>query len=281
MCTFNPNSNACTLLETSEVITRNKFTLSCVGRECLSCCSPAVVTKADVSAHSKVRANTHRPDLISSNPWPTLLTTIPSLSLQSSTMDALKDYLAAVPPAQYCQLFFILSTSLVLLLCVLPDAARRTLLDYGARSPKTATKDVKADVKPAPATGLEGFVVGLTSYGQVPHSWFLHFYVLSVAWSAFWAWQFLSKGSAMGALARWQTTSADGSVDPGRVFVSWCLMALQGSRRLYESLYVSKPGSSPMWFVHWALGLVYYTAMGMSIWIEGSGMCDRYTMLAQ
>jgi 3-oxo-5-alpha-steroid 4-dehydrogenase 3 len=47
-------------------------------------------------------------------------------------------------------------------------------------------------------------------------------------------------------------------------------MALQGSRRLCESLFVFKPGSSPMWFIHWALGLAYYITISLAVWVEGS-----------
>lgn len=71
-------------------------------------------------------------------------------------------------------------------------------------------------------------------------------------------------------------TLQDGAQEPSmsleQVFVAWLFMALQGSRRLYESLCVSKPGSSPMWVVHWALGLGYYTAMSVAVWIDGSSM---------
>lgn len=218
-------------------------------------------------------------------------------SAQKPKMDIIETLagtVAAISPAQICQAFFLLSTCLVLSLYVLPEDARRTLLDYGARRPKAdltkadLTKDAAAkppaDSKPAgepPAGGLKSFLTNLTSYGQVPHSWFLHFYVVSVAWSAFWAWQYARGGGVMGTLAAMQDRAGEPSVELGRVFVAWCLMALQGSRRLYESLYVSKPGSSPMWFVHWALGLVYYTTMGISVWIEGSSKCniscDLYT----
>lgn len=46
---------------------------------------------------------------------------------------------------------------------------------------------------------------------------------------------------------------------------------MQGSRRLWECIAFSKPSSSRMWFVHWILGLGYYLAAGVAIWIEGSG----------
>jgi 3-oxo-5-alpha-steroid 4-dehydrogenase 3 len=55
-----------------------------------------------------------------------------------------------------------------------------------------------------------------------------------------------------------------------QIYIAWLLMALQGSRRLYESLFVFKPGSSPMWFIHWALGAAFYAVISLAVWIEGS-----------
>ncbi|KAF4121218.1 3-oxo-5-alpha-steroid 4-dehydrogenase 3 / polyprenol reductase [Geosmithia morbida] len=56
-----------------------------------------------------------------------------------------------------------------------------------------------------------------------------------------------------------------------QVYLGWGLMALQGTRRLYESLVVTKAGSSPMSSIHWLVGLVFYADMGLSVWIQGSG----------
>lgn len=57
----------------------------------------------------------------------------------------------------------------------------------------------------------------------------------------------------------------------GRAFLTWCMMALQGSRRLFECFAVVKAGRSSMWAVHWVLGLAFYTTMSVVVWIEGSG----------
>jgi 3-oxo-5-alpha-steroid 4-dehydrogenase 3 len=46
---------------------------------------------------------------------------------------------------------------------------------------------------------------------------------------------------------------------------------------LYESLFVTKAGSSPMFVLHWVLGLIYYTCNLMSVWVEGSGKLRRVT----
>lgn len=65
--------------------------------------------------------------------------------------------------------------------------------------------------------------------------------------------------------------SGEPSVELDRVFLAWLMMAAQGGRRLFECFWVVKPGRTPMWWVHWALGLGFYGLMGISVWVEGSG----------
>ncbi|PQE16092.1 3-oxo-5-alpha-steroid 4-dehydrogenase protein [Rutstroemia sp. NJR-2017a WRK4] len=54
-----------------------------------------------------------------------------------------------------------------------------------------------------------------------------------------------------------------------QVALAWTLMALQGGRRLYESLTLTKPSESKMWVGLWGIGIAYYIAIGVSVWIEG------------
>jgi 3-oxo-5-alpha-steroid 4-dehydrogenase 3 len=181
----------------------------------------------------------------------------------------LLDALSQLPPSQWCQTFFLLSASLIVVIQALPNNVRSALMNYGARRPQDAGQ---TQTQPQRGTdAIWALLTRLTDFGQVPHSWFLHFYVISVSLSAVWAWQYVQEGTLMKSLVELQATKGGPSMDLGQVYVAWVLMALQGTRRLYESLYVSKPGKSPMWFVHWALGLVYYTTMSISVWIEGSG----------
>ncbi|KAF7543533.1 hypothetical protein G7Z17_g10657 [Cylindrodendrum hubeiense] len=176
----------------------------------------------------------------------------------------------SLTPAQWCQTFFLLATSVIIVIQALPSQVRSAVMNYGARRPQDAER------KPEKSAGglgaLWGLLTKLTDIGQVPHSWFLHFYIVSVSCSAFWAWQYFQRGSLMREMAKLQDRAGGPSMELGQVYAAWLLMALQGSRRLYESLYVSKPGSSPMWVIHWALGLVYYTTMAVSVWVEGSSM---------
>jgi 3-oxo-5-alpha-steroid 4-dehydrogenase 3 len=86
---------------------------------------------------------------------------------------------------------------------------------------------------------------------QVPHNYFTHFYIVSVTCSLFWGWW----------LRLWDA--------PGQMQVVWALMLLQGVRRMLESHAYTSTSKSTMWFVHWLLGLVFYTGTNMAIWIEG------------
>ena len=112
---------------------------------------------------------------------------------------------------------------------------------------------------------------------QVPHSWFTHFYVVSVASSIFWAVQILLQGRALDMVLVWQQ---DASVEKeggpsgmgmtlDQITVMWVLMAMQGVRRLYESIAITKPSQSKMSLLHWVLGVGFYAAMGIAIWVEG------------
>ena len=184
---------------------------------------------------------------------------------------------AEASPAQQAQAFFVISSAFIFSIQFLPDDIRGILLDYGARRPKdgnppTGKQQPQTTASPALAK-LKAILAKLTDCTQVPHSWFRSFYVVSVGWTVFWLLQFLSKGKVMERIAMAQTSASGGKgMGLGQTYIVSALMAGQGARRLYESYYVAKMGKSPMWFVHWALGLAYYTAMGLSVWVEGSGM---------
>lgn len=106
---------------------------------------------------------------------------------------------------------------------------------------------------------------------QVPHSFFTHFYVVSVASSLFWLYQILGRTPLLVDIcAESQTKDASGSMSIDQTMLIWSLMAAQGVRRLAESILFLKPSSSKMWFVHWLLGILFYLAMGVAVWIEGA-----------
>ena len=88
----------------------------------------------------------------------------------------------------------------------------------------------------------------------------------------FWGVQFVSKGSILELICQ-----SAGNNDPkksmsvDRIALTWTLMSIQGVRRLLESSLLAKSSASKMWFVHWLLGIAFYLAMSVSIWIEGAG----------
>ncbi len=166
---------------------------------------------------------------------------------------------ATLKPAQVCQGFYILASAAILALSILPAHLRSALMDYGARQEDSEKKKGR------------GFITSLIGLLEVPHSWFYHYYILSVALSAFWAWQYLTQGSFMRTLAEAQVHDGEYGMEISRVYTAWGLMTMQGLRRIYESIYVTKPGSSPMLSLHWLMGLIFYADMSISVWIEGSG----------
>ena len=87
---------------------------------------------------------------------------------------------------------------------------------------------------------------------QVPHNFFTHFYIVSVASSLFWGWRY----------SLWKTE--------GTVRIVWALMFLQGVRRLGESYTYTSTSKSQMWFAHWLAGLFFYLATGMAVWAAPS-----------
>lgn len=167
------------------------------------------------------------------------------------------------------------SSAMLFSMQVLPENARKALFAYGARRPAHTQHGPNSQAPAQKAEAKADSLLVLTSYAQVPHSWFIHFYIASVSWSIFWGWQYISKGSIMRAMAEMQHRSAVENqapeVDLSATLVTWLLMSSQGARRLFECLFVAKPGSSPMSALHWALGVVYYTVVGISVWIRGSG----------
>lgn len=102
----------------------------------------------------------------------------------------------------------------------------------------------------------------------VPHHYFTHFYVLSLILSLFWAQQFLSQGYLFRLLAS-HTTTKKPAMTINQVYLLWQLMVLQASRRLYECLTLTKPSTSRMWIGHYAIGLAFYAAMSVAVWVEG------------
>lgn len=200
------------------------------------------------------------------------------------TIESLFQHILEIPPSQWIQLFFLLATGGIVLLHALPRSLRDQLMEYGARADNSSPGD-KASAKDD-KTAIEKILHGMIKVSRVPHSWFWHFYVLSVASSVFWVWQFLSRGTVLKFIVERQValvetttvaTEADRAANLGRLFVAWTMMAMQGSRRLYECMFVLKPGKSGMLVAHWALGLLFYAFIGVALWVENSGKSAETT----
>ncbi|KAJ9202539.1 hypothetical protein DTO164E3_2979 [Paecilomyces variotii] len=163
--------------------------------------------------------------------------------------------------------FFLFATCTTLSVSGIPYLRAR-FVDYG---PRATDSSRSASAIAAPRSPLTRFIDYLAAW-RVPHSYFIHFYVLSVLSSIFWATQLLSRGPAFRVIAaRVNEEHRSKSMSLNQVWLCWALMAIQGARRLYECIATAKQSSSQMWFVHWGLGLAFYMAMTLAIWIEGTG----------
>ncbi|KAK8115042.1 3-oxo-5-alpha-steroid 4-dehydrogenase [Apiospora kogelbergensis] len=177
-----------------------------------------------------------------------------------------------VSPAQLCQAFFVLAAAGVLAVAATPESARRLLLEYGPRQAKTPPPAAAgvATSKAASSSHFTELIAWFTSMGNIPHSWFKHFYILSVCSSLFWAAQYLSNGVIITFLAQAQAENLKTSMTTNQAVLTWLLMFMQGCRRLFECFAVLRPSASKMWIVHWVLGMAYYACMNVSVWIEAS-----------
>ena len=83
------------------------------------------------------------------------------------------------------------------------------------------------------------------------------------------------RGRMLRYLVEHEPTSSERAMPVVRIILAWALMSAQGVRRLVESAIFAKPSMSKMWFVHWILGIAFYTAIGVAVWIEGAGKSSR------
>jgi len=166
-------------------------------------------------------------------------------------------------PALFCQMFYTIGTAIDVGGPVIP-AFREYIMNYGSRT-TTSTPSSSS-----PQNILARFLEYVGSF-QVPHTWFTHYYVISVASSVFWAVQIYMQGTAFNFLASF-SNSRSSTMTANQAFTAWLLMAIQGARRLYESIALMKPTQSKMWAGLWIIGMAFYVCMGISVWIESIGM---------
>ncbi|KAJ5514268.1 3-oxo-5-alpha-steroid 4-dehydrogenase C-terminal [Penicillium fimorum] len=166
--------------------------------------------------------------------------------------------------------FFLLAAATTISISI-PTSLRSRFLTYGPRATSASTSTNSGPPSAQNLSESKGFLDYLATW-QVPHSYFTHFYVASVLSSVFWVAQLLSRGVVFQAIAsRVSEDHQRHSMSLTQLVICCVLLAIQGSRRLWESFIFLKPSSSQMWFMHWLLGLGFYLAAGVAIWIEGSG----------
>jgi 3-oxo-5-alpha-steroid 4-dehydrogenase 3 len=168
-------------------------------------------------------------------------------------------FTSIMDPAQLCKIFFSIGTAVNLGGTLIPSFRER-IMNYGSRSTSSRTSP--------PERASSNLFEYIASF-EVPHTWFTHYYFVSTASSLFWAQQILTHGQVFQFLAAHSPATTSGSMTANQVLLAWALMSIQGSRRLYESITLTKPSKSKMWVGLWAIGIAYYIAMGISVWIEG------------
>ena len=107
---------------------------------------------------------------------------------------------------------------------------------------------------------------------QVPHSYFTHFYAVSIVSLLFWGSQILVKGVVIRTIHDHAVQGKPVStMSMEQVNLLWFVMLIHSCRRLYECLYVAAPSTSIMPLTHYILGLLFYLGATVAIWIEGIG----------
>lgn len=171
--------------------------------------------------------------------------------------------------------FYIFASYAILIVRFIPDLNSR-FLDYGPRTAGTEKKAVDNSVLPRWFRIQFDPVLDWLAEMTVPHAWFTHFYICSSICSAFWLYQSQISWRDFPSLTRHHISSQQ-----GRVAYCMMLLQLQGLRRLYECLFVAKASKSRMWIGHYFIGLAFYLATNIAVWIELGkslmlGLCSFY-----
>jgi 3-oxo-5-alpha-steroid 4-dehydrogenase 3 len=151
-------------------------------------------------------------------------------------------------------------------------------LSYGPRSsvPEPNGK-VASDVAEASSSTrnhtARGFLDRVILY-PVPHSYFSHFYIASVLSSLIWGFQILNKGSLLRFVSQNSTSESSAAMSREQIVLVWSLVTIQGLRRLWETVTLTKSFVSTMPVAHYVVGILYYLALGVGIWIEGTRACN-------
>ena len=177
-------------------------------------------------------------------------------------------------------LFYLLASAIILVVYFTP-AQHIRFLTYGARAASshlnTLSSKAKSSIGQDDPRGLSHLqppasqiiqILDLGASIRVPHAYFLHFYTLSTACSLIWLHQVTTRGYLFTLIANHTPYQPD-PMTPPQVFFCWFLLLIQSTRRLLECLTLQKSSKSQMWIGHYVIGLAFYVAVNISIWIEG------------
>lgn len=144
-------------------------------------------------------------------------------------------------------------------------------MDYGIRS---WAQTHRKDRDPHSSTALKNITRLLDPVlsVKVPHWYFLHYYIVSLASSLFWGYQLWSQGRSiqwLHALNSYREEKA--GMSQHQVWLCWGLMLVQSSRRLLESLSVDTSTRATMPISIYLIGLLFYLVVNVALWIEGLG----------
>ena len=150
---------------------------------------------------------------------------------------------------------------------------RSRFLDYGARSVLSSSAQREKDAASKKTTNVLDSLADV----QVPHSWFTSFYYTCVSCSILWLVDYTLGSPVASHLIYPSISTSRPSMSFPQVLLTWLAISTQGSRRLYESYAFARPSQSTMWVAHWALGIYFYSALSMAVWVEGVPALRKHT----
>lgn len=189
--------------------------------------------------------------------WSSMLDDFPHLVMLD--MDILN-------PVYFVRSFY-LACIIAILTARLLSPLRQRFLAYGARTQHTAHQTPE-DLRKSRTKQNSHRVLDKFASIDVPHGWFTHFYILSIASSCLWMWTLFSSRNIL--------VGHDYSIPRSRqssqsMFVCVTLMLIQGIRRFLECTKLFRPSKSRMWIGHYAFGLAFYLFTNVAVWVEGMG----------
>ncbi|KIW06199.1 uncharacterized protein PV09_02677 [Verruconis gallopava] len=157
--------------------------------------------------------------------------------------------------------FYLLVAAAIIGIYAIPPFKSR-FLAYGARAAPSSM----------PKNGLLDHLAAVT----VPHAWFKHFYILSIAACLFWLGVILTQNPILDRVLSF-SKEPEVPVSAMQVSIAWFALILHSVRRYLECLEAA-PSSSRMFVGHWVMGLLFYVVTSVAVWIEGDRRLIKHTV---